>query len=80
MIALQIYLIDKGIQCEVEFGEIYGFPPELLEFGMFTCVCPVLVPSTEDLSVYKSFIGYKCKCTVGKFLQEQRQDYDVMQA
>uniref|UniRef100_A0A915PZQ8 Tudor domain-containing protein n=1 Tax=Setaria digitata TaxID=48799 RepID=A0A915PZQ8_9BILA len=59
-----IYLIDKGMQCETQFGEIYEFPVELLEFGLFSCVCPVLVPYAEELSIYKSFAGYKCKCIV----------------
>ncbi|CAG9539527.1 unnamed protein product [Cercopithifilaria johnstoni] len=59
-----VHLIDKGIQCEVELGEIYEYPSELLEFGVFNCVCPVLVPLLEDLSLYKSYVGYKCKCNV----------------
>ncbi|EFO20362.2 hypothetical protein LOAG_08129 [Loa loa] len=59
-----IYLIDKGMQYEIQFGEIYEFPPELFEFGMFNCVCPVLVPSAEELNTYKTFVGYKCKCIV----------------
>ncbi|VDO33556.1 unnamed protein product, partial [Onchocerca flexuosa] len=59
-----IYLIDKGMQCEIQFGEIYKFPPELLQFGLFSCVCPVLVPSAEQLNIYKNFVGHKCKCIV----------------
>ncbi|VDK60914.1 unnamed protein product [Onchocerca ochengi] len=61
---IYIYLIDKGMQCEIEFGEIYKFPPELLQFGLFSCVCPVLVPSAEQLNIYKNFVGHKCKCIV----------------
>lgn len=59
-----IYLIDKGKQCEVEFGDIYEFPPVLLGFGMFSCICPVLMSSVEQINIYKSFVGYKCKCAV----------------
>ncbi|KAM3726923.1 Lactadherin [Dirofilaria immitis] len=59
-----IYLIDKGMQCEIQFGEIYEFPSELLQFGLFSCVCPVLVPSAEQLNIYKNFVGHKCKCIV----------------
>lgn len=54
------------MQCEAQFDDIYEFPPELLDFALFSCVCPVFVPSAEQLSVYKAFIGRKCKCEVGK--------------
>uniref|UniRef100_A0A1I8EN23 Tudor domain-containing protein n=2 Tax=Wuchereria bancrofti TaxID=6293 RepID=A0A1I8EN23_WUCBA len=59
-----IYLIDKGMQCEAQFDDIYEFPQELLDFALFSCVCPVFVPSAEQLNVYKAFIGHKCKCEV----------------
>ncbi|KAL4001654.1 hypothetical protein ACH3XW_0155 [Acanthocheilonema viteae] len=59
-----IYLIDKGMQCEVQFDDIYEFPPELLDFALFSCVCPVFVPSAEQLNIYKAFIGHRCKCEV----------------
>uniref|UniRef100_A0A915PGI9 Tudor domain-containing protein n=1 Tax=Setaria digitata TaxID=48799 RepID=A0A915PGI9_9BILA len=59
-----IYLIDKGMQCEVQFDDIYEFPAELLDFELFSCVCPVFVPSADQLSIYKAFIGHKCRCEV----------------
>lgn len=59
-----IYLIDKGMQCEAQFDDIYEFPQELLDFALFSCVCPVFVPSADQLNVYKAFIGHKCKCEV----------------
>lgn len=76
MITLQIYLIDKGTQHETNFGiiQVYEYPPQLLEFGVFSCICPVLIPSADELIMsYKSFVGYKCKCDVGKFQQEQHE-------
>uniref|UniRef100_A0A0R3S459 Tudor domain-containing protein n=1 Tax=Elaeophora elaphi TaxID=1147741 RepID=A0A0R3S459_9BILA len=58
-----IYLIDRGMQFEMRYGDVYEYPPELFEFGVFTCVCPVLVPHAEE-TVYSVYIGYKCKCIV----------------
>lgn len=54
------------MQCEAQLDDIYEFPPELLDFALFSCVCPVFVPSAEQLNIYKGFIGHKCKCEVGK--------------
>ncbi|CAG9534074.1 unnamed protein product [Cercopithifilaria johnstoni] len=59
-----IYLIDKGMQCEAQFDDIYELPPELLDFALFSCVCPVFVPFAEQLNIYKAFVGHKCKCEV----------------
>ncbi|VBB28395.1 unnamed protein product [Acanthocheilonema viteae] len=47
------------MQCEVQFDDIYEFPPELLDFALFSCVCPVFVPSAEQLNIYKAFIGHR---------------------
>lgn len=69
-ILLQIYLIDKGMQCEVSIDEIYEIPKEMLEFNVFGCICPVLVPSAEKLSAYKPLLGLKCRCEVGKSEKE----------
>ncbi|KAM3724451.1 Aspartyl/glutamyl-tRNA(Asn/Gln) amidotransferase subunit [Dirofilaria immitis] len=59
-----IYLIDKGMQCEAQFDDIYDFPPELLDFALFSCICPVFISSAEQLSIYKTFVGHKCRCEV----------------
>uniref|UniRef100_A0A0R3RP92 Tudor domain-containing protein n=1 Tax=Elaeophora elaphi TaxID=1147741 RepID=A0A0R3RP92_9BILA len=60
----KIYLIDKGMQCEIRFEDIYEFPPELLDFALFSCICPVFVPSAEQFNIYRALIGQKCKCEV----------------
>lgn len=70
---LQVYLIDQGIQRDVEFGEFYEYPSELLEFGVFNCFCPVRVPAMQDLSIYNDFNGCKCKCDAGNCRQEQQK-------
>ncbi|VDN06560.1 unnamed protein product [Thelazia callipaeda] len=58
-----MYLIDRGVQCEINFNEIYEFPVEVSHFGLFICLCPVVVPPRQ-VAIYKSFVGQMCKCEV----------------
>ncbi|VDM98986.1 unnamed protein product [Thelazia callipaeda] len=61
---LQIYLIDKGMQCDIHCGEIYECPSQIMKFELFSCVCPVLVPSIQPMDIYNSLVEHNCKCIV----------------
>ncbi|VDK72812.1 unnamed protein product [Litomosoides sigmodontis] len=81
-----IYLIDKGMQCEAQLDDIYEFPPELLDFALFSCVCPVFVPSAEQLNIYKGFIGQTVSRSVvvvgyvrGRLLVKNGYSYEDLQ-
>lgn len=58
------YLLDQGVLNDLNYFALYEFPQELLQFEVFSCIVPVVMPFTERLSLYNALRGSKCKCTV----------------
>uniref|UniRef100_A0A0N5AQF1 Tudor domain-containing protein n=1 Tax=Syphacia muris TaxID=451379 RepID=A0A0N5AQF1_9BILA len=60
----QIYLIDQGFQDEVEYTDLFEYPSELFNIGVFVCICPVLVSSDELPKCNNTIVDRTCLCNV----------------
>ncbi|VDK56440.1 unnamed protein product [Gongylonema pulchrum] len=64
--AITEVLLGCSVVCpkDVSFDNIYCFPDDVMEFGVFKCICPVLVPNADQMDIHKAFLGRECRCEV----------------
>ncbi|VDN20356.1 unnamed protein product [Gongylonema pulchrum] len=73
-----IYLLDKGLQGEAKFDDIYEIPPEMQNIGLFCCICPIEVPTAyqRDHFVRSAVVGGYAR---GRLLVEKNGNHEELQ-
>ncbi|VDM40387.1 unnamed protein product [Toxocara canis] len=69
---VQMILVDKGLERQVERDAVLSCPVELAAIDVFGVMCPVLITNaTEDVrSVARKLIGRKCRCIAEQAVNE----------